>query len=98
MQLAHQPTIITRFCQPVRDQPVGIMGWEFVVAITVNGDRAWIHAAEETGPAGCADWRLHKSMRQRDRFAHELIETRRVDVWITERADGVKALLIGTIP
>ena len=69
-----------------------------VVAVHAAVDGRRIHASEESGAAGRADWRLAVSVFEGNAARDKPIDVWRADVLVSERANGVPTLLVGADP
>ena len=67
-------------------------------AIAIDVDGAGILAGEKASATWRTDRALAIGMGEGDTFSHEAVDVRGGDVRVTERTDGVKALLVGTDP
>ena len=82
----------------MRDQPAFQMTRETGIAVAVHAQRSWIRTGQKSAAAGGADGRLAKGVGEGGGLLHKGVKARGVDMGVVERADGIKALLVGAVP
>jgi len=96
MELADHSTIVSRIGneltndgRPVREAFVSIAG-------VMN--TAWVESAHKTCPTGSTDGALTVCMSKGGSFGYQLVNDRGANEAISQGANGVKSLLVGTVP
>ena len=96
MQLAGQAAAVAGIGEQLGDQRRRLGPVAVAVAAAVHGAR--IAAGQKAGAAGGADRRLAERVGARRPLRRQAVDVGRVDMAITERGDGIPALLIGADP
>ena len=96
VKLAGQAAVVAGVCERLGDQGRRVVPGLVPVHAAVHRGR--IHAGQEACPAGSADRRLAVGVLERDAARDQTVDVRRADVPVSERADRVPALLVGTDP
>ena len=73
-------------------------GWKRFIPIPGVVQSRRIHARHEARTTRGADWALAIGVSEGHAFCNELINGRGSDMWIAQRTDSVKTLLIGAVP
>ena len=68
------------------------------ISVLGYADGVRIHSSHKTRTAGGTDRALAKSVSEGDCTIHQPVQVWRVDVRIVQSMDGIKPLLVGTVP
>jgi hypothetical protein len=88
--------MITRIGKSLCDE--GAMFGQIISAEDIGVDRRGVFSRQKARPARRADGILHVSLIEGNALAAKAVKIRRVYIFVSERADGIVPLLIGTKP
>lgn len=96
VELPNQACVIPSFRNQLTNQRRATIEGRVSISRIVRATR--VQARHETRSTGCADWALAISLSERNPCFDQGINGWCPDIWISERANGVEALLIRAIP